>query len=197
MDVPWLADLYAPCSVCEGKRFNRETLEIRYRGNHIADSLKLTVAEALSFFEAFPKIHKQLHMLQRVGLAYLELGQSATTLSSGETQRLKLSRELARKPDSQTLVLLDEPTVGLGFSDVETIVHVLQQLVEHGSTLVLAEHDLDVIKNADHLLDLMVNRFSRVSSVAMEGTPEELAHAKRSPTAEFLSHILPLQLSAN
>lgn len=151
----FLPDMYVPCDVCHGKRYNRETLEIRYRGRNISEVLDLTVEQALEYFESVPAIARKLHTLIDVGLSYIRLGQSATTLSGGEAQRVKLSQELSRRSTGRTLYILDEPTTGLHFRDIELLLQVLNQLVDSGNTVLIIEHNLDVIKTADWVVDMV------------------------------------------
>ena len=154
IEMHFLPDVYVPCEVCKGARYNRETLEVKYKGKSIADVLDMTVDDAVEFFSAIPKINRKMVTLQEVGLGYIRLGQAATTLSGGEAQRVKLATELARRSTGKTLYILDEPTTGLHAEDIRKLLHVLQQLVEGGDTVVVIEHNLDVIKMADHIIDL-------------------------------------------
>jgi excinuclease ABC subunit A len=177
--------------VCKGKRYNRETLEIRYKGRNIAEVLEMTVREALAFFEAVPPIKRKLRTLHDVGLDYIRLGQAATTLSGGEAQRVKLSAELSRRATGRTLYILDEPTTGLHFADIQRLLEVLNQLVEQGNTVVVIEHNLDVVKTADHVIDLGPEGGEEGGRVVATGTPEEVvAQAERSYTGQFLRRVL-------
>ena len=171
----FLPDMYVPCDVCHGKRYNRETLEIRYRGRNISEVLDLTVEQALEYFESVPAISRKLHTLIDVGLSYIRLGQSATTLSGGEAQRVKLSQELSRRSTGRTLYILDEPTTGLHFRDIELLLQVLNQLVDSGNTVLIIEHNLDVIKTADWLIDMGPEGGDGGGYVVAQGTPEDVA----------------------
>jgi excinuclease ABC subunit A len=175
-----------PCEVCKGDRYNREALEIRFKGKNIAEVLDLTVAQALDFFENIPKIRRKLETLNNVGLGYIHLGQPAPTLSGGEAQRVKLATELSRRSTGQTLYILDEPTTGLAFEDVAALLRVLQKLVDAGNTVVVIEHHLDVMKNADWLIDLGPGAGDRGGRVVATGTPEQLARRKTSATGQYL-----------
>ncbi len=190
IEMQFLPDVYVPCEVCHGKRYNREALEIRYKGKSIADVLDMTVDEALAFFQNIPSVRKKLQTLQEVGLGYIRLGQSATTLSGGEAQRVKLSKELSRRATGKTLYILDEPTTGLHFEDIKKLLQVLQQLVDQGNTIVVIEHNLDVIKGADWVIDLGPDGGDKGGWVIAEGTPEHVVRVARSYTGEFLKHVL-------
>ncbi len=190
LEMHFLPDVYVPCEVCKGKRYNRETLEIKYKGKSIADVLEMTVEEALSFFENIPKIRRKLDTLNDVGLGYVELGQSATTLSGGEAQRVKLASELSKRPTGKTLYLLDEPTTGLHFEDIKKLLGVLGRLTDAGNTIIVIEHNLDVIKTADWIMDLGPEGGERGGRIIAEGTPEEVANVKDSFTGQFLKHML-------
>jgi len=179
-----------PCEVCHGKRYNREALEIHYKGKSIADVLELTIAEALDFFSAVPNVRAKLQTLNDVGLGYVHLGQPATTLSGGEAQRVKLSTELSRRATGRTLYVLDEPTTGLHFADVEKLLEVLHRLVDGGNTVLVIEHNLDVIKTADWIVDLGPEGGDRGGRIIAEGTPEKVAKVKESATAEYLARVL-------
>jgi excinuclease ABC subunit A len=182
----FLPDVYVTCESCKGLRFNRDTLEIRYKGYHIADVLNMTANQALAFFEHVPTILHRLRTLVDVGLGYIKLGQSATTLSGGEAQRLKLSRELGKRGTGRTLYLLDEPTTGLHFADIEKLLEVLNHLVERKNTVVVIEHNLDVIKAADYIIDLGPEGGDRGGYLVGEGSPEEIAGIQQSYTGQFL-----------
>ncbi|HET9683244.1 MAG TPA: excinuclease ABC subunit UvrA [Gemmatimonadaceae bacterium] len=190
IEMHFLPDVYVPCEVCKGKRYNRETLEVRFRGQSIADVLDMTVEDALAFFENQPRVRQKLETLNDVGLGYIHLGQSATTLSGGEAQRIKLSRELARVGTGRTLYILDEPTTGLHFEDTKKLLHVLDRLVEGGNSVVVIEHNLDVIKYADWIVDLGPEGGDEGGRVIAEGTPEEVAQSKESFTGHFLGKVL-------
>ncbi|MCD6520157.1 MAG: excinuclease ABC subunit UvrA, partial [Anaerolineae bacterium] len=191
IEMQFLPDVYVPCEVCHGKRYNRETLEIRYKGANIADVLDMTVDEALEFFENIPAIKNKLQTLHDVGLGYIRLGQPATTLSGGEAQRVKLARELSRRATGRTLYILDEPTVGLHMADVERLLEVLGRLVDAGNTVVVIEHNLDVIKSADWIIDLGPEGGDEGGYIVAEGTPEEVAANPNSYTGQFLRRVLP------
>jgi len=182
--------VYVPCDVCKGKRYNRETLEIKYKGRSIADVLDMTVDEALTFFDAIPRIKRKLRTLADVGLGYITLGQAATTLSGGEAQRVKLSTELSRRDTGRTLYILDEPTVGLHFADVQRLLDVLHRLVDAGNTVLVIEHNLDVIKTADWIIDLGPEGGDFGGEVIAEGTPEAVAQGAGSYTGQYLRRML-------
>jgi excinuclease ABC subunit A len=186
----FLPDVYVPCDVCKGQRYNRETLEIRYRGKNIHEVLEMTVEEAARFFQNVPAVVGKLQTLSDVGLAYVRLGQNATTLSGGEAQRVKLSRELAKRATGRTLYILDEPTTGLHFHDVEQLLHVLHRLRDEGNTLVVIEHNLDVIKTADWVIDLGPEGGEGGGQIVATGSPEEIAAHESSWTGKFLAPLL-------
>ena len=190
VEMHFLPDVYVPCEVCKGRRYNRETLEVRYKGKSIADVLDLTVADALDFFEHQPRIKSKLELLNDVGLGYIHLGQSATTLSGGEAQRVKLATELAKRDTGRTLYILDEPTTGLHFEDVRLLLDVLHRLVDKGNTVVVIEHNLDVVKTADWVIDLGPEGGDAGGQVVAAGTPEAIARAKGSHTGQFLRKVL-------
>ena len=190
IEMNFLPDVYVTCEVCVGKRYNRETLEVKYRGKSIAEVLGMPVSEALEFFKNIPSIHKKLHTLNDVGLGYIHLGQQATTLSGGEAQRVKLATELSKVSAARTLYILDEPTTGLHFEDIRMLLHVLQRLVERGNTVLVIEHNLDVIKTADWIIDLGPEGGDDGGTVLATGTPEEIASVKTSYTGSFLKQIL-------
>ena len=190
IEMNFLPDVYVTCEVCAGKRYNRETLEVKYRGKSIAEVLGMPVSEALEFFKNIPSIHKKLHTLNDVGLGYIHLGQQATTLSGGEAQRVKLATELSKVSAARTLYILDEPTTGLHFEDIRMLLHVLQRLVERGNTVLVIEHNLDVIKTADWIIDLGPEGGDDGGTVLATGTPEEIASVKTSYTGSFLKQIL-------
>jgi excinuclease ABC subunit A len=188
--MQFLPDVYVPCEECKGKRYNRETLEIKFRGKSIADALEMTVEEGLEFFQNIPRIRAKLETLNAVGLGYVKLGQPATTLSGGEAQRIKLSKELSRRATGNTLYILDEPTTGLHFEDVRRLLAVLHELVNLGNTVLVIEHNLDVIKSCDWLIDMGPEGGNKGGYVVVEGTPEHVAQHPRSHTGRFLAPIL-------
>jgi len=182
----FLPDVYVPCEQCHGRRYNRETLEVRFKGKSIADVLEMSVTDAVEFFAHIPKIQRRLQTLHDVGLGYVRLGQPATTLSGGEAQRVKLATELSKVATGDTLYILDEPTTGLHFADVQRLLEVLDRLVEAGNTVVVIEHNLDVIKSADRIIDLGPEGGEAGGEVVATGTPEEVAATPGSYTGEFL-----------
>ena len=190
IEMHFLPDVYVPCEVCKGARYNRETLEVKYKGKSIADVLDMTVDDAVDFFAAIPKIHRKMITLQEVGLGYIRLGQPATTLSGGEAQRVKLATELARRSTGKTMYILDEPTTGLHAEDIRKLLLVLQKLVDAGDTVVVIEHNLDVIKTADYIIDLGPEGGSGGGTVIAKGTPEDVAKMKESYTGQFLGPVL-------
>ncbi|HEX9023773.1 MAG TPA: excinuclease ABC subunit UvrA [Geobacteraceae bacterium] len=190
IEMHFLPDVYVQCEVCKGARYNRETLEVRYKGKSIAEVLDMTVSQALQFMENIPRIKGKLRTLDEVGLGYIKLGQSATTLSGGEAQRVKLSKELSRRATGRTIYILDEPTTGLHFDDIRKLLEVLQRLVEGGNTVVIIEHNLDVIKTVDHIIDLGPEGGDRGGQVIATGTPEEVARVRKSYTGQFLRKLL-------
>lgn len=190
VEMHFLPDIYVPCDVCKGKRYNRETLEIRYKGKSIHEVLEMTIEEAREFFDAVPALARKLQTLMDVGLSYIKLGQSATTLSGGEAQRVKLSRELSKRDTGKTLYILDEPTTGLHFADIQQLLDVLHRLRDHGNTVVVIEHNLDVIKTADWLVDLGPEGGSKGGQIIANGTPEQVAEMPQSHTGHFLKPLL-------
>ena len=190
IEMHFLPDIYVPCDVCKGKRYNKETLEVRYKGKNIYEVLDMTVDEALLFFENVPKIARRLQTLQEVGLGYIKLGQSSTTLSGGEAQRAKLAAELSKRGTGKTIYILDEPTTGLHIADVHRLVDVLQKLVDTGNTVVVIEHNLDVIKTADYIIDLGPEGGDGGGTVVVAGTPEEVADCEASYTGRYLKKVL-------
>ncbi len=190
IEMHFLPDIFVPCEVCHGSRYNRETLEVRYKGKNIYDVLEMTVEEAVDFFSAVPKIHKRLNTLYEVGLGYVKLGQSATTLSGGEAQRVKLATELSKQSTGRTIYILDEPTTGLHTADVHRLIDVLQKLVEKGNTVLVIEHNLDVIKTADYIIDLGPDGGDNGGMIVAEGTPEEVAECEKSYTGQYLKKII-------
>jgi excinuclease ABC subunit A len=190
VEMHFMADIYVPCDVCHGKRYNRETLEIRYKGRNIHEALQLSVSEAVEFFAAVPAIRKKLETLAEVGLAYIQLGQSAVTLSGGEAQRVKLSLELSKRDTGRTLYILDEPTTGLHFHDIGLLLHVLQRLRDAGNTVVVIEHNLDVIKTADWVIDLGPEGGEAGGQIVAQGTPEQVAAGGKGYTGKYLQRAL-------
>ena len=190
IEMHFLPDIYVPCEVCKGKRYNRETLEVRYKGKNIYEVLEMTVDEALPFFENLPKIYNRLKTLEEVGLGYVKLGQASTTLSGGEAQRVKLATELSKRSTGKTIYILDEPTTGLHSYDVQRLIDVLQRLVEAGNTIVVIEHNLDVIKTADHIIDLGPEGGDGGGTIVCTGTPEEVAACPGSYTGQYLARML-------
>ncbi|MDF2530640.1 MAG: uvrA [Clostridia bacterium] len=190
IEMQFLPDVYVPCEVCKGKRYNRETLEVKYKGKNIADVLNMTVEDAVEFFENIPRIHRKMQTLFDVGLGYIKLGQPSTQLSGGEAQRIKLAYELSKRSTGKTLYILDEPTTGLHTADIHKLLHILDRLVEAGNTIVVIEHNLDVIKRADHLIDLGPEGGDRGGTIIAEGTPEHIAEVPESYTGQFLKRIL-------
>jgi excinuclease ABC subunit A len=186
----FLPDVYVPCEVCHGKRYNRDTLDVHYKGKSIADVLDMTVEEALEFFENHPKIKRKLETLNDVGLSYMKLGQPSTTLSGGEAQRVKLATELSKRSTGRTMYILDEPTTGLHFADVHKLIEILQKLAEGGNSILVIEHNLDVIKTADYIIDLGPEGGDRGGEVIATGTPEEVALVEGSYTGKFLKKVL-------
>ena len=186
IEMHFLPDVFVPCEVCKGKRYNRETLEVRYKGKNIYEVLDMTVEEGLSFFSAIPKIQRKLQTLYDVGLSYVKLGQPSTQLSGGEAQRVKLATELSRRGTGKTLYILDEPTTGLHTADVHQLLEVLDRLVENGNTVLVIEHNLDVIKTADYVIDLGPEGGDKGGTIVACGTPEEIMKCKQSYTGEFL-----------
>ena len=190
VEMHFLADVYVKCDVCEGRRYNEQTLEVRYKGKNISDMLNMTVEEALEFFDAIPSIKKKLATLNDVGLGYITLGQSAITLSGGEAQRIKLAKELSKRSTGKTLFVLDEPTTGLHFADIELLLTVLERLKNQGNTIVVIEHNLDVIKTADWIIDLGPEGGSDGGSIVAKGTPEDVAKVSNSYTGQYLEKML-------
>ena len=190
IEMHFLPDVYVPCEVCKGRRYNRETLEVRYKGKNIADVLQMTVEEAVEFFRPIPKIFRKLETLLDVGLGYIRMGQPATTLSGGEAQRIKLAAELSKRSTGSTFYILDEPTTGLHFEDVEKLLGVLNRLVDQGNTVLVIEHNLDVIKTADWVIDLGPEGGNGGGKVVAMGTPEEVAAVEGSWTGRYLRGVL-------
>jgi len=186
IEMNFLPDVYVPCEKCNGKRYSRETLEIRYKGKSISDVLDMTVDEAVEFFNNVPYLYRKIKVLQDVGLGYITLGQSAVTLSGGEAQRVKLSTELSKKDTGKTFYILDEPTTGLHFQDIQHLLEVLNKLVERGNTVVVIEHNLDVIKVADYIIDLGPEGGDGGGKILFQGTPEQLTEVPESYTGKYL-----------
>jgi excinuclease ABC subunit A len=186
----FLPDVYVTCDVCKGRRYNRETLEILFKGKSIADVLDMTVEEAAAFFKAVPTIRDKMETLKRVGLSYVKVGQSATTLSGGEAQRVKLSKELSKRATGRTLYILDEPTTGLHFEDVRKLLEVLHELVDQGNTMIVIEHNLDVVKTADWIVDFGPEGGDGGGEIVAAGTPEQVAADSKSWTGRYLAEVL-------
>jgi excinuclease ABC subunit A len=195
IEMHFLPDVYVPCEVCKGKRYNQEALEVTYRGKTIADVLDMSVEEATAFFDRIPKIKRKLQTLCEVGLGYIRLGQPATQLSGGEAQRVKLTEELSRRDTGKTFYILDEPTTGLHFADIERLLNVLHRLVDAGNTVVVIEHNLDVLKTADHIIDLGPEGGDKGGEVVAVGTPEEIVRNRRSYTGQYLKRVLDPELA--
>ena len=193
VEMHFLPDVYVPCDVCRGQRYNRETLEIRYKGKNIHEVLDMTVEDAAEFFRNVPVVARKLQTLTDVGLTYIRLGQNATTLSGGEAQRVKLAKELSKRDTGNTLYILDEPTTGLHFHDIEQLLGVLHRLRDHGNTVVVIEHNLDVIKTADWIIDLGPEGGDGGGQIIATGTPEDVAATRGSFTGEFLKPLLTAQ----
>jgi excinuclease ABC subunit A len=190
IEMHFLPDVYVPCEECKGKRYNRETLEIKYKGKNISDVLEMTVEDAMDFFANIPKIKNRLELLYEVGLGYIELGQPSTTLSGGEAQRIKLAAELSKRSTGKTLYILDEPTTGLHTADVHMLLDIIKRLVDTGNTVIVIEHNLDVIKCADHVIDLGPEGGDRGGEIVVTGTPEQIAEYGKSYTGQFLRTVL-------
>ena len=190
IEMHFLPDVYVPCEVCKGKRYNRETLEVKYKGKSIYDVLNMTVEEALTFFENVPSIRRKIETLYDVGLSYIRLGQPSTTLSGGEAQRIKLATELSKRSTGKTIYILDEPTTGLHFADVHKLIEILRRLSEGGNTVVVIEHNLDVIKTADYIIDIGPEGGDRGGTVIARGTPEEVAASPVSYTGKYVKKYL-------
>ena len=190
IEMHFLPDVYVPCEVCGGKRYNRETLDVKYKGKNIYDVLDMTVEEAVGFFENVPSIRRKIETLNDVGLSYVKLGQPSTTLSGGEAQRIKLAAELSRRSTGNTIYILDEPTTGLHFADVHKLVEILHRLADGGNTVVVIEHNLDVIKTADYIIDLGPDGGDRGGEVVAMGTPEEVSENAASHTGRYIKKML-------
>ena len=190
IEMNFLPDVHVPCESCQGKRYNRETLEVRYKGKSISNVLDMTINQAVDFFQHIPAIARKIKTLQEVGLGYITLGQQSTTLSGGEAQRVKLASELSKKSTGQTFYILDEPTTGLHFEDVKVLLEVLNRLVDKGNTVLVIEHNLDVIKVADHIIDIGPEGGELGGKLLCNGTPESVVKCKKSYTAAFLKNEL-------
>ena len=190
IEMPFLPDVYVPCEVCKGARYNRETLEVHYKGKTIAEVLDMTIDEAVDFFQNVPRIARKLEIIRDVGLGYIRLGQPATTLSGGEAQRVKLATELSKRSTGKTLYILDEPTTGLHAADIHKLLVILQRLVDGGDTVVVIEHNLDVIKAADYVIDLGPEGGVRGGTIVAKGTPEQIVEVAASYTGQFLKPLL-------
>ena len=190
IEMHFLPDVYVPCEVCQGKRYNRETLEVKYKGKSIYDVLDMTVEEALDFFASVPSIKRKIQTLYDVGLSYIRLGQPSTTLSGGEAQRIKLATELSRRSTGKTIYILDEPTTGLHFADVHKLVEILHRLAENGNSVFVIEHNLDVIKTADYIIDMGPEGGDGGGTVVAQGTPEEIAEIPESYTGQYVKKYL-------
>ena len=190
IEMHFLPDVYIPCEVCHGTRYNSETLNIRYKDKNIADVLNMRVHKALTFFENIPKIKNKLQVLEDVGLGYIKLGQSATTLSGGEAARVKLAKELQKRPTGKTLFIMDEPTTGLHMEDIKRLLAIIQKIVDNNDTIIVIEHNLDFIKSADYIIDIGPEGGDRGGEVIGTGTPEEITLNKKSYTGEFLKKVL-------
>ena len=197
IEMHFLPDIYVQCDVCKGRRFNRETLEIQFKGKSIADVLEMTVDDGAEFFRAVPAIRDKLVTLQRVGLGYIQVGQPATTLSGGEAQRVKLAKELSKRATGRTLYILDEPTTGLHFEDVRKLLEVLEALVDAGNTVVVIEHNLDVIKTADWIVDLGPDGGDGGGRIVAMATPEDVAGISESHTGNYLSNLFGNRVAAS
>ena len=190
MAMHFLPDIFVPCHICGGSRFNRETLAVKYKGKNIAQVLQLSVREACDFFEKIPPIMKFMAVLNEVGLEYITLGQAATSLSGGEAQRLKLAKELSKRPTGKTLYILDEPSTGLHFEDIEKLLKVIHKLVDQGNTAIVVEHNMDIIKHADYVIDLGPEGGEKGGEIIAVGTPEEVAKVSKSFTGQYLAEYL-------
>jgi excinuclease ABC subunit A len=190
IEMNFLPDVYVKCEDCKGKRYNAQTLKIKYKGKNIADVLDMSIEEGAKFFENIPSINRKLKTLNDVGLGYMKLGQSSTTLSGGEAQRIKITRELSKKQSGQTVYILDEPTTGLHFEDIKKLLNVLNRLVDKNNTVILIEHNLDVIKSADHIIDLGPEGGDGGGTIIAEGSPSDIANVKESYTGQYLKKVL-------
>ena len=190
IEMHFLPDVYVPCEVCKGKRYNRETLEVRYKGKNIADVLNMTVENALEYFKNLPRIKNKIQTLYDVGLGYIKLGQASTTLSGGEAQRVKLATELSKRSTGRTMYILDEPTTGLHIADVHRLITILHRLVDAGNSVLVIEHNLDVIKTADYIIDLGPEGGNKGGMIIAQGTPGEIIKVEESYTGQFLKNML-------
>ena len=190
IEMHFLPDIFVPCEVCKGHRYNRETLEVKYKGKNIYDVLEMTVSEGVEFFTNIPRIFNKLKTLEEVGLGYIKIGQSSTTLSGGEAQRIKLATELSKRSTGKTIYILDEPTTGLHSADVKKLIDILQRLTDAGNTVLVIEHNLDVIKTADYIIDMGLEGGDKGGTVIAKGTPEQIAKNKKSYTGEYLKRML-------
>jgi len=190
IEMQFLPDVYIPCDVCHGRRYNKETLQVYYRQKNISQVLNMSVSEALSFFKNIPKVYDKLKILSDIGLGYIKLGQPATTLSGGEAQRVKLATELSKRQNGSNLYILDEPTTGLHFADIEKLLEVLNRLVVAGNTVIVIEHNMDVIKSADHIIDLGPEGGDEGGKIVAIGTPEDIVKNKKSHTGKWLKKVL-------
>ncbi len=190
IEMQFLSDVYVECEVCKGKRYNRETLEVKYKGKTIADVLNMTVEEGLAFFENIPRISSKLQTLMDVGLSYIRLGQPSTTLSGGEAQRIKLAYELSKRSTGKTLYILDEPTTGLHIDDVSKLIKILQRLVEGGNTVIVIEHNLDVIKCSDYIIDLGPEGGDQGGTIIVKGNPKDVIKCSKSYTGQYLKKMI-------
>ncbi len=190
IEMHFLPDIFVPCEVCKGQRYNRETLEVRYKGKNIYDVLEMTVSEGVDFFENIPRIYNKLKTLEDVGLGYIKIGQSSTTLSGGEAQRIKLATELSKRSTGKTIYILDEPTTGLHSADVQKLINILQKLTDAGNTVLVIEHNLDVIKTADYIIDMGPEGGDNGGTIIAKGTPEQVAKNSGSYTGQYLNRIL-------
>jgi excinuclease ABC subunit A len=190
IEMNFLPDVHVQCKVCNGKRYNRETLEVKYKGKSISDVLEMTVNQSVEFFENIPKIYHKLKTIQQVGLGYIHLGQPSTTLSGGESQRVKLSSELSKRDTGKTLYLLDEPTTGLHFEDIKVLLEVLNKLIDKGNTVIMIEHNMDVIKTADYIIDMGKEGGAKGGEILCTGNPEHIIENAESYTAKFLKQEL-------
>ncbi|MFR1479708.1 MAG: ATP-binding cassette domain-containing protein, partial [Hydrogeniiclostridium mannosilyticum] len=195
IEMHFLPDIYVPCDICKGRRYNRETLEVKYKGKSIYDVLEMTVEEGLEFFSSLPRIARKLQTLVDVGLGYVKIGQPATTLSGGEAQRVKLATELSKRATGRTIYILDEPTTGLHIADVHRLIDVLQKLVDTGNTVVVIEHNLDLIKTADYIIDIGPEGGDEGGTVVAKGTPEAVAKVQDSYTGQYLKRVLQPEAS--
>ena len=190
IEMHFLPDVYVPCDVCKGKRYNKETLEVKFKGKNISDVLDMRVEEAIQIFENIPKVYKGLKLMQEVGLGYVKLGQNAVTLSGGEAARVKLSKELQKKPTGKSVYILDEPTTGLHTDDIKKLLVILNRIVDNGDTVIVIEHNLDVIKVADYIIDLGPEGGDLGGEVVVTGTPEEVSKCDKSYTGQYLKKML-------